>query len=174
MKWEKPSYSDLRFGFEVTMYIYNRQLSIDPSSGALQLCRAPLFCFRAQILAAWIWLQKSYAGALLCLYRRESAGKGSHNALCRTCLIQSGSFVHQYLCKTIMISLWRYDIMLKPCPSGTFSTNWSATVTKPRIFPSNFSFCASCFIGIKDLEAVERKLSVQSLLAPYSIRLNRD
>jgi len=24
MKWEKPSYNDLRFGFEVTMYIYNR------------------------------------------------------------------------------------------------------------------------------------------------------
>lgn len=24
MKWEKPSYTDLRFGFEVTMYIYNR------------------------------------------------------------------------------------------------------------------------------------------------------
>ncbi|MFA5984661.1 MAG: pyrroloquinoline quinone precursor peptide PqqA [Methylococcaceae bacterium] len=24
MKWETPSYSDLRFGFEVTMYIYNR------------------------------------------------------------------------------------------------------------------------------------------------------
>ncbi|MCX8048199.1 MAG: pyrroloquinoline quinone precursor peptide PqqA [Methylohalobius sp.] len=24
MKWEKPSYKDLRFGFEVTMYIYNR------------------------------------------------------------------------------------------------------------------------------------------------------
>lgn len=23
-KWEKPSYTDLRFGFEVTMYIYNR------------------------------------------------------------------------------------------------------------------------------------------------------
>ncbi|WP_081607957.1 pyrroloquinoline quinone precursor peptide PqqA [Methylomonas sp. MK1] len=24
MKWETPSYADLRFGFEVTMYIYNR------------------------------------------------------------------------------------------------------------------------------------------------------
>jgi len=24
MKWETPSYIDLRFGFEVTMYIYNR------------------------------------------------------------------------------------------------------------------------------------------------------
>ncbi|QPK65594.1 pyrroloquinoline quinone precursor peptide PqqA [Methylomonas sp. LL1] len=24
MKWEKPTYTDLRFGFEVTMYIYNR------------------------------------------------------------------------------------------------------------------------------------------------------
>ncbi|MCH9698933.1 MAG: pyrroloquinoline quinone precursor peptide PqqA [Gammaproteobacteria bacterium] len=24
MKWEKPAYKDLRFGFEVTMYIYNR------------------------------------------------------------------------------------------------------------------------------------------------------
>ncbi|MGR9051620.1 MAG: pyrroloquinoline quinone precursor peptide PqqA [Gammaproteobacteria bacterium] len=24
MKWETPSYKDLRFGFEVTMYIYNR------------------------------------------------------------------------------------------------------------------------------------------------------
>ncbi|MCI0655145.1 MAG: pyrroloquinoline quinone precursor peptide PqqA [Methylococcaceae bacterium] len=24
MQWEKPSYKDLRFGFEVTMYIYNR------------------------------------------------------------------------------------------------------------------------------------------------------
>ncbi|EGW20103.1 MULTISPECIES: pyrroloquinoline quinone precursor peptide PqqA [Methylococcales] len=24
MKWETPSYTDLRFGFEVTMYIYNR------------------------------------------------------------------------------------------------------------------------------------------------------
>jgi len=24
MKWETPSYNDLRFGFEVTMYIYNR------------------------------------------------------------------------------------------------------------------------------------------------------
>lgn len=24
MRWEKPSYNDLRFGFEVTMYIYNR------------------------------------------------------------------------------------------------------------------------------------------------------
>ena len=24
MKWEKPEYTDLRFGFEVTMYIYNR------------------------------------------------------------------------------------------------------------------------------------------------------
>jgi len=24
MKWETPSYQDLRFGFEVTMYIYNR------------------------------------------------------------------------------------------------------------------------------------------------------
>ncbi|MBD9357113.1 pyrroloquinoline quinone precursor peptide PqqA [Methylomonas albis] len=24
MKWEKPCYNDLRFGFEVTMYIYNR------------------------------------------------------------------------------------------------------------------------------------------------------
>jgi pyrroloquinoline quinone biosynthesis protein A len=24
MKWETPSYVDLRFGFEVTMYIYNR------------------------------------------------------------------------------------------------------------------------------------------------------
>jgi pyrroloquinoline quinone biosynthesis protein A len=24
MKWEKPTYNDLRFGFEVTMYIYNR------------------------------------------------------------------------------------------------------------------------------------------------------
>ncbi|QFY45012.1 pyrroloquinoline quinone precursor peptide PqqA [Candidatus Methylospira mobilis] len=24
MKWEKPDYKDLRFGFEVTMYIYNR------------------------------------------------------------------------------------------------------------------------------------------------------
>ncbi|MFM8444706.1 MAG: pyrroloquinoline quinone precursor peptide PqqA [Methylococcus sp.] len=23
-KWEKPSYNDMRFGFEVTMYIYNR------------------------------------------------------------------------------------------------------------------------------------------------------
>ncbi|HUL13078.1 MAG TPA: pyrroloquinoline quinone precursor peptide PqqA [Methylococcaceae bacterium] len=24
MVWAKPSYTDLRFGFEVTMYIYNR------------------------------------------------------------------------------------------------------------------------------------------------------
>ncbi|MDP3007673.1 MAG: pyrroloquinoline quinone precursor peptide PqqA [Methylococcales bacterium] len=24
MKWETPNYNDLRFGFEVTMYIYNR------------------------------------------------------------------------------------------------------------------------------------------------------
>lgn len=24
MQWEKPSFTDLRFGFEVTMYIYNR------------------------------------------------------------------------------------------------------------------------------------------------------
>ncbi|MCU0733982.1 MAG: pyrroloquinoline quinone precursor peptide PqqA [Methylotetracoccus sp.] len=24
MRWEKPSFNDLRFGFEVTMYIYNR------------------------------------------------------------------------------------------------------------------------------------------------------
>lgn len=24
MKWENPSYTDLRFGFEVTMYILNR------------------------------------------------------------------------------------------------------------------------------------------------------
>ncbi|MBD9358738.1 pyrroloquinoline quinone precursor peptide PqqA [Methylomonas albis] len=24
MKWETPSFADLRFGFEVTMYIYNR------------------------------------------------------------------------------------------------------------------------------------------------------
>jgi len=24
MRWEKPSFTDLRFGFEVTMYIYNR------------------------------------------------------------------------------------------------------------------------------------------------------
>ncbi|WP_119632718.1 pyrroloquinoline quinone precursor peptide PqqA [Methylocaldum marinum] len=24
MRWEKPNYNDLRFGFEVTMYIYNR------------------------------------------------------------------------------------------------------------------------------------------------------
>ncbi len=24
MKWEAPSYNDIRFGFEVTMYIYNR------------------------------------------------------------------------------------------------------------------------------------------------------
>ncbi|MSP28580.1 MAG: pyrroloquinoline quinone precursor peptide PqqA [Methylococcales bacterium] len=24
MKWATPSYTDLRFGFEVTMYIYNR------------------------------------------------------------------------------------------------------------------------------------------------------
>ncbi|PZN79291.1 MAG: pyrroloquinoline quinone precursor peptide PqqA [Candidatus Methylumidiphilus alinenensis] len=24
MKWETPSYTDLRFGFEVTMYICNR------------------------------------------------------------------------------------------------------------------------------------------------------
>jgi pyrroloquinoline quinone biosynthesis protein A len=24
MKWETPTYKDLRFGFEVTMYIYNR------------------------------------------------------------------------------------------------------------------------------------------------------
>ncbi|MDD5033886.1 MAG: pyrroloquinoline quinone precursor peptide PqqA [Methylococcaceae bacterium] len=24
MKWETPSFNDLRFGFEVTMYIYNR------------------------------------------------------------------------------------------------------------------------------------------------------
>ncbi|MBM4208649.1 MAG: pyrroloquinoline quinone precursor peptide PqqA [Gammaproteobacteria bacterium] len=24
MKWETPSYKDLRFGFEVTMYINNR------------------------------------------------------------------------------------------------------------------------------------------------------
>ncbi len=24
MQWETPSYTDLRFGFEVTMYIYNR------------------------------------------------------------------------------------------------------------------------------------------------------
>ncbi|MDP7537226.1 MAG: pyrroloquinoline quinone precursor peptide PqqA [Methylococcales bacterium] len=24
MKWETPSYTDLRFGFEVTMYISNR------------------------------------------------------------------------------------------------------------------------------------------------------
>ncbi|BDC91877.1 MAG: pyrroloquinoline quinone precursor peptide PqqA [Methylococcales bacterium] len=24
MKWETPAYTDLRFGFEVTMYIYNR------------------------------------------------------------------------------------------------------------------------------------------------------
>jgi len=24
MKWETPCYNDMRFGFEVTMYIYNR------------------------------------------------------------------------------------------------------------------------------------------------------
>ena len=24
MQWSKPSYRDLRFGFEITMYIYNR------------------------------------------------------------------------------------------------------------------------------------------------------
>jgi pyrroloquinoline quinone biosynthesis protein A len=24
MKWETPAYNDMRFGFEVTMYIYNR------------------------------------------------------------------------------------------------------------------------------------------------------
>ncbi|NOQ93890.1 MAG: pyrroloquinoline quinone precursor peptide PqqA [Methylophaga sp.] len=24
MKWETPAYTDLRVGFEVTMYIYNR------------------------------------------------------------------------------------------------------------------------------------------------------
>ncbi|CAL1240969.1 pyrroloquinoline quinone precursor peptide PqqA [Candidatus Methylocalor cossyra] len=24
MQWEKPRFTDLRFGFEVTMYIYNR------------------------------------------------------------------------------------------------------------------------------------------------------
>lgn len=24
MNWETPSFSDVRFGFEVTMYIYNR------------------------------------------------------------------------------------------------------------------------------------------------------
>ncbi|HAZ42554.1 MAG TPA: pyrroloquinoline quinone precursor peptide PqqA [Methylococcaceae bacterium] len=24
MRWEKPSFNDMRFGFEVTMYIYNR------------------------------------------------------------------------------------------------------------------------------------------------------
>ncbi|QWF72543.1 pyrroloquinoline quinone precursor peptide PqqA [Methylomonas paludis] len=24
MNWETPSFTDLRFGFEVTMYIYNR------------------------------------------------------------------------------------------------------------------------------------------------------
>ena len=24
MKWETPRYNELRFGFEVTMYIYNR------------------------------------------------------------------------------------------------------------------------------------------------------
>ncbi|MBV1951382.1 MAG: pyrroloquinoline quinone precursor peptide PqqA [Cycloclasticus sp.] len=24
MTWETPTYKDLRFGFEVTMYIYNR------------------------------------------------------------------------------------------------------------------------------------------------------
>jgi len=24
MKWETPTYKDLRFGFEVTMYIHNR------------------------------------------------------------------------------------------------------------------------------------------------------
>lgn len=23
-RWEKPEYQDLRFGFEVTLYIYNR------------------------------------------------------------------------------------------------------------------------------------------------------
>ena len=27
MKWETPSFTDLRFGFEVTMYIYNRKYS---------------------------------------------------------------------------------------------------------------------------------------------------
>ena len=26
MKWETPTYKDLRFGFEVTMYIYNLSL----------------------------------------------------------------------------------------------------------------------------------------------------
>ena len=29
MKWETPSYTDLRFGFEVTMYIYNRWSGVD-------------------------------------------------------------------------------------------------------------------------------------------------
>jgi pyrroloquinoline quinone biosynthesis protein A len=24
MKWETPSFNDIRFGFEVTMYVYNR------------------------------------------------------------------------------------------------------------------------------------------------------
>ncbi|PWQ92220.1 pyrroloquinoline quinone precursor peptide PqqA [Leucothrix pacifica] len=24
MKWEKPSFTDLRFGFEITMYVMNR------------------------------------------------------------------------------------------------------------------------------------------------------
>ncbi|MCC7411711.1 MAG: pyrroloquinoline quinone precursor peptide PqqA [Gammaproteobacteria bacterium] len=24
MKWETPAYDDIRYGFEVTMYIYNR------------------------------------------------------------------------------------------------------------------------------------------------------
>ncbi|WP_157474511.1 pyrroloquinoline quinone precursor peptide PqqA [Leucothrix mucor] len=24
MKWQKPSYTDLRFGFEITMYVMNR------------------------------------------------------------------------------------------------------------------------------------------------------
>ncbi|MGY6275922.1 pyrroloquinoline quinone precursor peptide PqqA [Methylomonas sp. MgM2] len=24
MKWETPAFNDMRFGFEVTMYIYNR------------------------------------------------------------------------------------------------------------------------------------------------------
>ena len=29
MKWETPSYTDLRFGFEVTMYICNRRSGVD-------------------------------------------------------------------------------------------------------------------------------------------------
>ena len=34
MKWETPSYTDLRFGFEVTMYIYNRSFDLDQNRGS--------------------------------------------------------------------------------------------------------------------------------------------